>query len=219
MAAFWSPASGVHRPTTALTGQVTPPPKKARWKAVLVTAKKDGSTMSTTVVSDAQGRFAFPQGRLEPGPLQSQDPRYRLTSLTSRAVDVTATGAKADVKAQRDPQHRRSADQLGMAHERARHARKEEADLELRDLTRARAPDDVELHREAGQEDLIPRMADHVEPGDADADPEGIVSARRQPQFRQSRPALEVPFSINLSPPRAQFEYKTFPVRKARKRA
>ena len=32
-----------------------------------MTAKKNGSTISITVVSDAQGNFSFPAGRLEPG--------------------------------------------------------------------------------------------------------------------------------------------------------
>jgi virginiamycin B lyase len=36
-------------------------------EGVLVSAKRDGSTITTTVVSDAEGRYAFPAGRLEPG--------------------------------------------------------------------------------------------------------------------------------------------------------
>ena len=36
-------------------------------EGVLVSARKAGSTLTTTVVSDAQGRYRFPRARLEPG--------------------------------------------------------------------------------------------------------------------------------------------------------
>ena len=36
-------------------------------EGVLVSAKKDGSTITTTVVSDDKGHYSFPAGRLEPG--------------------------------------------------------------------------------------------------------------------------------------------------------
>ncbi len=49
-----------------LTGQVTSAEEGAM-EGVLVSAQKDGSTIRTTVVTDAQGRYAFPAGRLEPG--------------------------------------------------------------------------------------------------------------------------------------------------------
>ncbi|HLH98951.1 MAG TPA: carboxypeptidase regulatory-like domain-containing protein [Xanthobacteraceae bacterium] len=50
----------------ALTGQVSSVEEGAM-EGVLVSAQKDGSTIRTTVVSDAQGRYAFPANRLEPG--------------------------------------------------------------------------------------------------------------------------------------------------------
>ncbi len=75
-----------------LTGQVTSA-KEGAMEGVLVTAKKAGSTMSTTVVSDAQGRYAFPQGRLDPG-------NYR---LSIRAVGYILDGARTvDVTSRRD---------------------------------------------------------------------------------------------------------------------
>ncbi len=36
-------------------------------EGVLVSAKKEGSTITITVVTDAQGRFSFPRTKLEPG--------------------------------------------------------------------------------------------------------------------------------------------------------
>ena len=50
----------------ALTGQVSSQKEKLM-EGVVVGAKKDGSTMSINVVSDAKGRFTFPSEKLEPG--------------------------------------------------------------------------------------------------------------------------------------------------------
>src|SRR5258708_35026548 len=49
-----------------LSGSVTSA-KEGNMEGVLVTAKKDGSNISVTVVSDEKGRYAFPDGRLQPG--------------------------------------------------------------------------------------------------------------------------------------------------------
>src|SRR6476660_2499614 len=50
----------------ALAGQVTSAEEGAM-EGVLVSAKKAGSTITITVVSDAQGRYRFPSARMEPG--------------------------------------------------------------------------------------------------------------------------------------------------------
>ena len=50
----------------ALTGQVTSS-EEGPMEGVLVSARKAGSTVTITVVSDGQGRFRFPAARLEPG--------------------------------------------------------------------------------------------------------------------------------------------------------
>ena len=50
----------------ALTGQVTSGEEGAM-EGVLVSAKKAGSTVTITVVSDAQGNYSFPAAKLEPG--------------------------------------------------------------------------------------------------------------------------------------------------------
>src|SRR5207249_4668793 len=50
----------------ALTGHVTSTEEGAM-EGVVVTAKKDGSTVSISVVTNDQGRFVFPAARLEPG--------------------------------------------------------------------------------------------------------------------------------------------------------
>ena len=61
------------RPAEAsgLTGIVTSD-AEGPMEGVLVSAKRAPGTITTTVVSDAQGRFNFPLGRLVPG-------QYRIT--------------------------------------------------------------------------------------------------------------------------------------------
>jgi streptogramin lyase len=51
--------------SAALTGKVTA--EQGALEGVLVSAKKDGSNITVTVVSDKDGRYSFPAGRLEPG--------------------------------------------------------------------------------------------------------------------------------------------------------
>jgi streptogramin lyase len=50
----------------AMAGQVTSV-EEGPMEGVLVSARKAGSTITTTVVTDQDGRYAFPRARLEPG--------------------------------------------------------------------------------------------------------------------------------------------------------
>ena len=54
-------------PAAAVTGQVSST-DEAVMEGVLVSATRTGSNITVTVVSDADGRFSFPSGRLAPGP-------------------------------------------------------------------------------------------------------------------------------------------------------
>ena len=51
---------------STLSGQVTSA-EEGPMEGVVVSAKKDGSTISISVVTNAAGHFAFPVARLEPG--------------------------------------------------------------------------------------------------------------------------------------------------------
>ena len=77
----------------ALTGKVTA--EQGALEGVLVSAKKNGSTITITVVSDKDGRYAFPAARLEPGQysLRIRAVGYDLdhSSPVTVAVDKTAT--------------------------------------------------------------------------------------------------------------------------------
>lgn len=81
----------------ALTGLVTSA-QEGPMEGVVVSAKKDGSTISISVVTDEKGRYQFPAARLEPGRyvLKMRATGYDLARPS--AVDVTAGAtARADL--------------------------------------------------------------------------------------------------------------------------
>ena len=71
----------------ALTGVVSSAAEGAM-EGVVVTAHKDGSIVSVSVTTDAQGRYSFPENRLEPG-------HYTL-AIRAVGYDISAPAA-ADV--------------------------------------------------------------------------------------------------------------------------
>ena len=60
------PAVVIDATPASLSGVVSSR-EEGRMEGVLVTAKREGSTMATTVVSDATGTYRFPVDRLVPG--------------------------------------------------------------------------------------------------------------------------------------------------------
>src|SRR5260370_41083609 len=82
----------------ALSGQVASA-EEGSMEGVLVSAKKEGSTVTTTVVSNDKGQFSFPADRLEPGHynITIRAAGYALTG--PKAVDIGAgAAATADIK-------------------------------------------------------------------------------------------------------------------------
>src|SRR5437867_2960018 len=81
---------------SALTGRVTSQ-SEGGMEGVIVGAKKIGSTITTWVVSNAQGQYSFPRDRMEPG-------KYAVSiravgyELPSTSVDVPAQPAQLDLK-------------------------------------------------------------------------------------------------------------------------
>src|SRR5580700_11259288 len=82
----------------ALTGHVSSAEEGAM-EGVLVSAQKDGSTIRTTVVTDAQGRYAFPAARLAPGnyEISIRAAGYELDGAGT-AVVAADTAASHDLK-------------------------------------------------------------------------------------------------------------------------
>jgi len=91
--AFFTGAAGAQ----SLSGKVTSSEEGAM-EGVLVSAKREGSTITVTVVSDAQGRYSFPAKRLAPGryALHVRAVGYELDS--PEMVTVTNKGAVTDLK-------------------------------------------------------------------------------------------------------------------------
>src|SRR5215475_14150656 len=81
---------------SALTGKVTSQ-AEGTMEGVLVGAKKVGSTISTWVVSNAQGQYSFPRDRMEPG-------KYAISiravgyELPKTSVDVAAEPTQLDLQ-------------------------------------------------------------------------------------------------------------------------
>ena len=83
----------------ALSGVVSSQ-AEGKMEGVLVTVRKDGANYTTTVVSDAQGRYSFPRTHVEPGTYAVS---IRATGYDLPApgpVTVTAKGTTLDLALQ-----------------------------------------------------------------------------------------------------------------------
>jgi virginiamycin B lyase len=82
----------------ALTGQVSSA-EEGNMEGVVVSAHKAGSIVTTTVTTDAQGRYSFPDNRLEPGKynLEIRAVGYDIIAPTSAEV-VGEKTSTADIK-------------------------------------------------------------------------------------------------------------------------
>jgi len=90
------PAEVAAQSAASLTGLVSSAEEGAM-EGVLVSARKDGATITTTVVTDNQGRYSFPADRLAPGryAISIRAIGYKLDG--PKNVEVQA-GATADLK-------------------------------------------------------------------------------------------------------------------------
>jgi virginiamycin B lyase len=86
---------GAESPTAALTGVISSD-AEPKIEGVVVTAKRVGSTTAVSVISDAQGRYTFPQNRLAPG---EYDVRIRATGYELAAP--TKVNTRSDAKFER----------------------------------------------------------------------------------------------------------------------
>src|SRR3954467_10080367 len=90
------PGASAHaQSAAALSGQVGSS-EEGPMEGVLVSARRDGSSITTTVVTDEKGRYVFPAARLEPGryTLAIRAVGYKLDG--PKSVDLQ-TGATADL--------------------------------------------------------------------------------------------------------------------------
>src|SRR5689334_16694086 len=75
--------------STALTGRVSSA-EEGQMEGVLVSAKQTGSIVTTTVVTDREGRYRFPASRLSPG-------QYALR-IRAAGYDLVSTPAVASIR-------------------------------------------------------------------------------------------------------------------------
>src|SRR5580704_10464154 len=85
----------------ALTGQVSSA-EEGNMEGVVVTARKPGATVQVSVTTDAQGRYSFPEGRLDAGnyDLAIRAVGYDIAAPTTASVKTEST-ATADIKLQK----------------------------------------------------------------------------------------------------------------------
>ena len=109
----------------ALSGEVSSA-KEGAMEGVVVSAKRDGSTITVSVISDDKGHFSFPASRLDPG-------HY---AIGIRAVGYDIDGAEGHDRcgragrqdrhqAQANAKSQRADDERRMAHEHAGNGRSE----------------------------------------------------------------------------------------------
>jgi streptogramin lyase len=80
-----------------LSGKVSST-EEGQMEGVLISAKKEGSTVTTTVVSNDKGEFSFPAGKLDPGKYNITIRAAGYSLVGPKSVDVSASSATADVK-------------------------------------------------------------------------------------------------------------------------
>jgi virginiamycin B lyase len=87
--------------SVALSGRVSSQEEGAM-EGVLVSAKKAGSIITTTVITDAQGRYSFPRIRMEPGQYSMRIRAVGYELENAKPVEVTAQSSTAlDLKLQK----------------------------------------------------------------------------------------------------------------------
>jgi len=94
--ALWA-AVAQAQTASPLAGKVSSA-EEGMMEGVLVSAKKEGSTITQTVVTNEKGEFSFPAGKLDAGKYNITIRAGGYTLVGPKTVDVSAAGATADVK-------------------------------------------------------------------------------------------------------------------------
>src|SRR5258705_305471 len=89
--------AGLGAQAQTLSGQVSST-EEGMMEGVLVSAKKEGSTVTTTVVSNDKGQFSFPAGKLDPGKYNITIRAIGYNLVGPKTVDVSSGSATAEVK-------------------------------------------------------------------------------------------------------------------------
>ena len=136
--------SAVAQEAQALAGTVSSAEEGAM-EGVIVSAKKDGSTITVSVITDEQGHYSLPGGTAGAGRLQAFHPRRRLRPRRRRQRrrrQRPRHGLRS--QAAQDPQPQQAAHQCRMDDEHARHRRRQAAAHQLRELPHARTGGEID---------------------------------------------------------------------------
>ena len=116
-------------------------------EGVLVSAKRANSNITVTVVSNAQGRYAFPAAEARPGDVRALDSSRRLRSRRSE-VGRRRTARRRDGRRapEEDDRSRGAAQQRRMDRQRPRDRRPKTHAARLRRLPHAAAHRQLPLH-------------------------------------------------------------------------
>src|SRR5215813_12670696 len=90
-------APGFANAAGKLTGQIASAEEGAM-EGVVVSAKKDGSTIAISVISDATGNFTFPDAKLEPGKYTLSIRAIGFELDSPKTMDVAEVGAPVAIK-------------------------------------------------------------------------------------------------------------------------
>jgi len=121
-----------------LSGRVTSAEEGAM-EGVLVSAKKPGSTITVTVVSDREGRYRFPEKKARSRQIHAQRARGRLRDRRPKHGRGVPEGDGVRHRVAQDPGSRGAALQRRMDGEHARHRSAEGAAPQLRRLPHDRS--------------------------------------------------------------------------------
>ena len=185
-------------------------------EGVLVSAQKDGSTVTITVVTDGQGRYRFPRTKLEPGrySLRIRAVGYELDAPGAATV-VPHTGATADLTLRKT---RDLASQLTNAEWIASVPGTEEQKTSLLNCLSCHTLERVvrSRHDAAGFLQVIPRMSGYANQS-TPLHPqlrraERLLEMRGEQRQQAQRRQAEFLSAINLaSVPTWNYPLKTFP--------
>ena len=205
---------GAANAQSALTGQVSSA-EEALMEGVVVSAKGDASRITISVVSDAQGRYAFPASKLGPG-------RYAVTIRAvgydldgPRAVEVGA-GAGAGASATADLSLRKAKDlsaQLSNAEWLASMPGTEAQKKSLLNCVNCHTLERIVKSRHDAAEFMavIERMSGYYQ-GSIPEYPQRFAEDARHPPGPEAKAIAEYLASVNLSKAATwSYALKTFP--------
>ncbi len=172
--------------TAALAGQVTSA-EEGSMEGVVISARKDGSNITYSVVSDDKGHFSFPSAKLEPGhyTLAARAAGYDLDG--PKAADIAAGQARQRrYEAQEDEESSASTDQCRMDAQRPRHRGPEDQSDQLRELPYGRAyrAFDTRCRRVRAGDDAHGELC-AGQPADQAAGAHGAVACRQSGKIPQ----------------------------------